>query len=77
MAHDQTRNHWWRFVPRSRGVGVLAVVASAGILVTTISLLVSHTYTQPMAIGYQVVFAVLAAWNLLRSITGLAAYGRQ
>jgi uncharacterized membrane protein len=76
MSDDRSRNRWWRFVPRSRAVGALAVVAWIVVLVLTVVALALGVYTRPPEIGLQIVIAVLAAWCLLRSITGLAALNR-
>lgn len=73
MAMEQPRNRWWKFVPRSRRVGIIAVLAWLFVLACSIWALVAHVYSGTFGNALEAVVALLAALNLIRSTAGLAA----
>ena len=74
MSTNRPANHWWRRVPSSTPVGVLSLVASVLLLASSVLALVTHAATSPFAFGLEITVGVLAALNLLRAVTGLAAF---
>jgi hypothetical protein len=73
MALNQPRNRWWRFAPRSKPVGIIAVLVWLLVLASSIWALVAHVYSGTFGNTLEAVVAFLAALNVIRSLTGLAA----
>jgi cytochrome c oxidase subunit IV len=77
MSNQVQENRWWRYVPKSERAGWLYVVAwSFVIVVSAVSLVVDH-FNGTLSVLLQVLILVLGVWNLIRSVTGLAALNRR
>jgi hypothetical protein len=74
MALTSPRNRWWRFVPRSRAMGFFSLFASLLLIGTNIWALVSQAHSRAgTGRTVEVIIIVLAVWQFIRSVAGLAA----
>jgi hypothetical protein len=77
VPENNSLNRWWRFVPQSRRSGMFAIAAWTVVLVSSVIGIMSWA---KMSGGYEfleLIIGLLAAVNLLRVSTGLAALTRR
>jgi hypothetical protein len=77
MSSEVSGNRWWRWIPKSTAAGWTYAVLWAAVIVIDAIAVATRTYNGGLSVGISIAVIVLAAWNLLRSITGLAALRRR